>query len=383
MKQTPQPAAPLPDMEHRYVHPLEAFRFFRRFRPSIARNLLYTLLICCVATLFFATLGWVTATPEVVARFPTRAATFWSYAYVNVVFSLCVGFSMHIFAVSSYGIVRRWFHDASGQNYFRGGIIGTVVGGLVGYALALHLLQSYLIGVRADESVLLTAALILGIIIAQRRRLHAELQFERERAARVEAERLTMASRLRMLQAQIEPHFLFNTLANVSSLIEVEPKQARKMLDDLTVLLRASLDSTRLPTISLRRELQVIDSYLAVLKVRMGSRLGYRIDAPPELLDIEVPAMLLQPIVENAVKHGIERRVAGGSVRVEVSERDSQLELAVLDDGVGFAPTSKDSVGLGAVRERLAVQFGAQAQLHIQRTPEHWTRVAIRIPMPA
>jgi LytS/YehU family sensor histidine kinase len=190
-------------------------------------------------------------------------------------------------------------------------------------------------------------------------------------------------ARLQTLQAQIEPHFLFNTLANVSSLIEIEPKQARKMLDELTVLLRAALDSTRRSTTSLRKELQVIEAYLSVLKIRMGDRLSYRIDAPNDLLGIDVPAMLLQPIVENAVKHGIEPRVRGGSVVVEVRRQNAELLFIVADDGVGFVPDKKENVGLGVVRERLAVQFGPSANLQIERTTDQWTRVSILIPFPS
>jgi LytS/YehU family sensor histidine kinase len=126
----------------------------------------------------------------------------------------------------------------------------------------------------------------------------------------------------------------------------------------------------------------VVEAYLGVLKVRMGERLKFCVEAAPELMALPVPAMLLQPIVENAVKHGIEPRVHGGSVYVRVHRDDAQLAFVVEDDGVGFAPNAKDNVGLGAVRERLAVQFGRAASLQTERTPEQRTRVTIRIPFP-
>jgi sensor histidine kinase YesM len=222
---------------------------------------------------------------------------------------------------------------------------------------------------------------LTGMAIAQHRASLSELALERERNARIEAERLSTVARLQMLQAQVEPHFLFNTLANVSSLIEVEPKQARQMLDKLTLLLRSALDSTRRSTTTLKKELDVIEAYLGVLKVRMGERLSYRIDASPDLLKLEVPAMLLQPIVENAVKHGIEPRVKGGTVRVEVKRENDSLVFIVADDGVGFMPNSKENIGLGAVRERLSVQFGDAASLTTSRSPDNWTSVIISIPM--
>ena len=146
--------------------------------------------------------------------------------------------------------------------------------------------------------------------------------------------------------------------------------------------LRASLDQTRKTTTPLRAELQVIDAYLSVLKVRMGERLSYRIDAPPELLSIDVPSMFLQPVVENAVKHGIEPRMNGGIVQVEVSKSGDDLVFSVSDDGVGFVPNSGENIGLGALRERLAVQYGDAASLNIERTTDNLTRVSIRIPFP-
>jgi sensor histidine kinase YesM len=128
--------------------------------------------------------------------------------------------------------------------------------------------------------------------------------------------------------------------------------------------------------------LQLIEAYLSVLKIRMGERLSYRVEASSELLGVEVPSMLLQPIVENAVKHGIEPRVRGGAVRVEVKREGDRLLFVVSDDGVGFVANTKDNVGLGVVRERLAVQFGDAANLRVERTPENWTRVSIQIPFP-
>lgn len=242
-----------------------------------------------------------------------------------------------------------------------------------------------------DYTIVLTLAgtvvlsVVTGLALRQQafRDMQREMLAEKEKAARSEVERTLALSRLRLLQAQIEPHFLFNTLANVSSLIDVDAKKARVMLDQFTLLLRALLDQTRQSTTTLRKELQVAEAYLDVLKIRMGERLSYRIEVPSELAGKEVPAMLLQPIVENAVKHGIEPRMNGGIVCVTAKVDDNQLVLAVRDNGVGFVANNAESIGLGAIRERLAVQFGAAAQLDISRTEDQWTQVAIRIPMPA
>jgi LytS/YehU family sensor histidine kinase len=264
-----------------------------------------------------------------------------------------------------------------------------VGGTLMGYGIAATLLgqtfgqpNSMILSALAGTVVL---SIITGIALRAQalQEINREIKAEREKTERSEVQRTLAMSRLRLLQAKIEPHFLFNTLANVSSLIDVDAKRARIMLDQFTLLLRALLDQTRQTTTTVRKELQVAEAYLSVLKIRMGERLSYQIDAPAELIDREVPGMLLQPIVENAVKHGIEPRIDGGVVRVEAKREDNQLVLVVLDNGVGFVDNSKESIGLGAIRERLAVQYGAAAQVDISRTPDGWTRVAIRIPMAA
>jgi LytS/YehU family sensor histidine kinase len=231
----------------------------------------------------------------------------------------------------------------------------------------------------------LAGTVVLSIItgLALRQQAFREILAEREKAERSEVQRTLALSRLRLLQAQIEPHFLFNTLANVSTLIDVDAKRARVMLDQFTLLLRALLDQTRQNSTTLRKELQVAEAYLSVLKIRMGERLAYRIEVPPELAGKEIPAMLLQPLVENAVKHGIEPRMNGGMVCVTAAAEGNQLVLAVKDNGVGFVPNSVESIGLGAIRERLTVQFGETANLEVTRTEDQWTQVAIRIPLPA
>jgi sensor histidine kinase YesM len=355
-----------------YLHPLEAIPWLGRIPRSLPRDLLFTLILVVATTIAFS----------LITKLNVPTLSLWELLSINGVFSFCISYSIHFFSVVCDRILLRLFSDITHSKRMFSDLLAALVGGATGYFIAATFLG---INVRFWSGVLIAmawvVALLTGMGIAQRRRTLNELEFARERTARVDAERLMTVARLQMLQARVEPHFLFNTLANVSSLIEVEPKRARKMLDELTLLLRAALDSTRKNATSLSNELKMIEAYLGVLKVRMGDRLSYRIDAAPELLNADVPAMLLQPIVENAVKHGIEPRVKGGAVHVQAKREGAHLLLIVSDDGVGFMPNSKESVGLGAVRERLAVQFNSADALTIARTPENWTRVAIRIPM--
>ncbi|HYM35585.1 MAG TPA: histidine kinase [Steroidobacteraceae bacterium] len=353
-------------------HPLDVIPWARRIPQSVGRNLLYTLILSALTTVLFSAIE-LSSTPH---------ASFKHVVFETAVFSLCIGYSMHLFSMGVGRSLVRLFPGVSQSLRITVAIITSIFAGAFGFWLGSRIVGLTTSAVSGMMIVSVQVGVALTAIAGTHRRfVESQLELERERNARIEAQRLMTAARLQTLQAQIEPHFLFNTLANVSSLIEIEPKQARTMLDQFTLLLRASLDQTRKATTSLRSELQVVEAYLSVLKVRMGERLSFRIDAPGELMNLEVPAMLLQPIVENAVKHGIEPRVKGGTVRVDVSRENSQLIFAVADDGVGFVVNKKENVGLGAVRETLAVQFGDKASLEIERTPENWTRVVIRIPM--
>ncbi len=359
---------------HYLHHPLDAVPLLRRIPKSIPRDLLFTLLLCGFCTITFSSIALLNS--------PTDP--FLLILKYNAIFSLCIGYSVHAFSMLFDIILAAWYTNNTQGQRFLLGLLAAVLGCISGYLIAATLLG---LSIRLWSGMLISTIwgmlVLTGLAMTYRRATLRELEFERERSARIDAERLVTVSRLQTLQAQIEPHFLFNTLANVSTLIEVDPKQARKMLDQFTLLLRASLDQTRKTTTPLRAELQVIDAYLSVLKVRMGERLSYRIDAPPELLSIDVPSMLLQPVVENAVKHGIEPRMTGGVVQVLVSRSGDDLVFAVADDGVGFVPTSGENIGLGAVRERLAVQYGDAASLNIERTADNLTRVSIRIPFPS
>lgn len=356
-----------------FPHPMEVFPALRRIPQSIPRDMAYTALLALITTILFTLITYLNVPTESLSRL----------FVVNGVISLFIGYFMNLSSMAARRIILRWFPTVPTSKRALLVSIVSIMSGACGYWLGATVLGlTFRFWSGAVIVMMWIGGTLMGFAFTQRRLAESELAFARERNARIEAERLMTLSRLQTLQAQIEPHFLFNTLANVSSLIEIEPKQARKMLDQFTLLLRASLDQTRKATTALRAELQVVEAYLSVLKIRMGDRLSFRMECPPELQAIEVPSMLLQPIVENAVKHGIEPRVQGGSVHVSVRREGEQLEFLVCDDGIGFVSSPKENVGLGAIRERLAMQYGDQASLQIERA-DTWTRVAIRIPIPS
>lgn len=209
----------------------------------------------------------------------------------------------------------------------------------------------------------------------------ARLEVERRQAA--EARQGEAMARLALLQAQIEPHFLFNTLANVQSMIEREPRTAAEMLEHLNRYLRASLSRTRTTNSTCEEEIVLIDALLTIAAIRLGPRLRYRIDLPPELRRSRLPPLLLQPLVENALRHGIEPAVRGGEIEVSIQAQGSILLLRVRDTGVGFSEAAPGGVGLSNVRARLAALYGEQGQLSLHREApgSPGTIAQIRLPL--
>jgi sensor histidine kinase YesM len=192
------------------------------------------------------------------------------------------------------------------------------------------------------------------------------------------------------MQAQVEPHFLFNTLASIDHLIEVDPKRASQMQKNLIALLRASMPTMREAGSNgqaggprdLGRELAVIRPYLEILKVRMEERLATEIDVPDGLLSAEFPTMMVQTLVENAIKHGLEPKPEGGQLSVKAAVVHGKLEVTVADTGLGFgrAATAGTGVGLANIRERLQLLYGSRASLTITENPGGGTRVTVAVP---
>jgi signal transduction histidine kinase len=211
---------------------------------------------------------------------------------------------------------------------------------------------------------------------------------EKAASARVEAEaaqRQAAEHRLRLLEAQLEPHMLFNTLANLRALIAVDPPRAQAMLDRVIAYLRATLGASRTSMHPLAAEFARLDDYLALMAVRMGARLQVTLDLPQALRDYPVPALLLQPLAENAIKHGLEPKVAGGRLEVRARADAARLVLAVRDTGVGIGALPHGGSGFGCeqVRERLATLYGDAASLAIEPAAdaEGGTLATIELPL--
>ena len=199
----------------------------------------------------------------------------------------------------------------------------------------------------------LICGLIVGALQAYRyyeRYMNSELQLER-------LEHSISEARLNALRMQLDPHFLFNALNTISSHVERDPKLTRRMIEHLGDLLRMSLDSKDRQEVPLTEELALLGHYLEIQKIRFGNQLKVVMDVSPDVKYAAVPSMFIQPLVENAIRHGISRRAAGGTVTVHASAKDGRLEVRVLDDGVGlprgWTLETSEGLGLSITRQRI------------------------------
>jgi len=286
-------------------------------------------------------------------------------------------------------------------------IVVVVLGSIIGYSTG-TILGDWLTGERSSnllsagslrESLsLLLFALVPAIVVSYFFYSRGALA-ERESVAEA-AQRQAAESRLKLLEAQLEPHMLFNTLANLRVLIALDPARAQTMLDQLIAFLRATLGASRVAGHSLRAEFDRLADYLALVQVRMADRLTVNFALPEALADVQVPPLLLQPLVENCVKHGLEAAIAGGRIEIAAAREGNELLLRVRDTGVGLVGASPNGesvgeggeasgehaaarFGLAQVRERLATLYGTRASLSLGAAPdaEGGTLAVVRLPL--
>ena len=206
-----------------------------------------------------------------------------------------------------------------------------------------------------------------------------------ETAESEQLKRQVVEARMAAMQAQVEPHFLFNTLASIDHLIETDPKRASQMQKNLIALLRASMPTMREAhpaAHNLGREMAVIRPYLEILKVRMEDRLRTELDVPDGLLSADFPPMMIQSLVENAIKHGLEPKPEGGTLSVRAEILHGKLAVTVADTGLGFgkAATAGTGVGLNNIRERLQLLYGSKASMTVAENSPSGTRVTLTVP---
>ena len=290
--------------------------------------------------------------------------------FVNFVYSQCIG----LLAWFLIDAVRHllWPGERPRLPWFLPLVIGSLLTATYGGSW----LGAQLLG----HPWTLTTPLASLVITASAGFLAVMYLWERRRAETIE--RQIAEARLKLLQAQIEPHFLFNTLANLDALIGIDPARARGMLGHLNDYLRATLASARTERNTLAGEFALLEGYLQVIAVRMGPRLSFSLDLPEALQRSEVPPMLLQPLVENAIKHGLEPKIEGGRVEIRARAEGGRLAITIADTGIGLGNSSSPGTGLGLahVRERLAAVYGGGAALEVGARAGGGVNVTLSIP---
>jgi len=313
-----------------------------------------------------------------------QTAAGWTHAYASsLVFSLCIAGAIGLlFDLGRRGLGPRMAALTPWQfKLFRW--VTPMVGVAIGMPIAIAL-TGVADGVAGEPQIRTTLpgaiaffALVMALFYG-----YYEL-----RARQMRAEKRATEAQLRLLQAQMEPHFLFNTLANVASLIDADTPRAKAMLESFTDYLRASLGSMRAGEHTLGDELALVEAYLRVVQIRMDDRLRYRIDVPDALRTLTLPSLSVQPLVENAIVHGLEPTIAGGSVVIEARVgADGLLDLVVTDDGRGLdaggtPPARGHGTALANIRERLAQRFGGRGRLTLEPNPPHGVRAALHLPI--
>jgi len=220
--------------------------------------------------------------------------------------------------------------------------------------------------------------LIGAITFLMSERIEAEV--EQRKRIKGESDKREIEAHLKLLQAQIEPHFLFNTLANVSSLIDSDPATAKQLLERLNDWLRIALVRARSDSATLGDELDMLENYLQILKIRFGERLRWHIEVPEEARLLSFPPMLLQPLVENAVRHGIEPKIGGGEIGIGATIDALVLRIEVSDSGVGLVREEAGGAGLVNVRARLNSLFGNAGHLILQTRTQGGVIATLELP---
>ncbi len=299
---------------------------------------------------------------------------------ITFVFSQCIGFSIFFSNLAVLPVYRRATRLRTqvliiAAAVIAGAFIGTLLGALANGFRPLQFFQEHF----GYFTQVILFALLFGFVISY---IFISLSIiSEEKIKRLEVEKSVIEAGLKLLQSQMEPHFLFNTLANIRSLIDSDPRKAGDMLETFVAFLRTSLRTGRERTVPLVQELDVVKSYLDLYAMRMGERLRYRIDLPEALRDVRIPPLLIQPLVENAVKHGLEPSIDGGEVTVAAERADGSIRIRVTDSGVGIRETAGGSgIGLDNVRRRLAIMYGEQASLLMEERASRGVIVTIEVP---
>jgi sensor histidine kinase YesM len=314
----------------------------------------------------------------------------WSASlYYSFIYSACIGSLLIYSASRSWAYISRRRFPVNFVLLFISilvpATIGTLLSGLILIAFGQHPVSAY--GSMTSHSLLISLLLSLifgasfyfyenlrGALEATTLQLHKK-QLEEERARK-----LAVAAQLSSLESRVRPHFLFNTLNSISALVRENPERAERMVEQLSALLRFSLDANQRRTVPLRNEIKLVNDYLEIEKTRFNSRLRFTFDIPPELNAAAVPPFAVQTLVENSVKHAIAPRRTGGEIRITARVEGNHLKLEVLDDGPGFTPQAIIAGhGLDTLQARLTALFPEDSSLNVESVSDG-AKVTLTLP---
>jgi signal transduction histidine kinase len=324
---------------------------------------------------------WVTAVSAAAA-----ASVVWFFynTYLDLlVTALCVGYtSMVLFTVA--GNIRQSRVPREAMQILAiiaGSALGTILAGLVKGRSLSTLVNERLWGVALSMGLGIGfGCVVVATVILREKHARDQARILRAESERHQMEKSVLEARLALLQAQVEPHFLFNTLANVQHLVETDPAAAARMLDSLIEYLRAALPQMRESATNLGREVDMAKAFLDIQRVRMGSRLAFRIDVPEPLKERAFPPMMLISLVENAIKHGVDPCCDSGSIMIRAEEAGGRLKVSVSDTGEGIKPKKGGGVGLTNIRERLKALYGSSARLVLEENAPRGVVAVIEVP---
>lgn len=320
---------------------------------------------------------------SVIAAFLT-AVDFGNGFLVNLVFSQSIGISIYvsIYAVLAFSKTVRFLPRLVMI------MLAMVVGALSGMTIAAFSLRNpaFLLNgqFRIVQTILfglLFGSIISYIFISREKISAGNALLMEEKFKRLALEKKAVETEFQFLQSQIEPHFLFNTLSNVMSLIDTSPGRAKTMLGDFVSFLRSSLSLRRDSTITISQEMDLISNYLNILRVRMGDRLKVDISVHEDVREHPIPPLLIQPLVENAVKHGLEPKPEGGAIAVICESRSGKVRIEVSDSGRGIGDSvGGTGIGLANIEKRLNLLYGSKGRLTLHERKPSGVTAVIEIP---
>ncbi len=330
----------------------------------------------------------ITALLNTIAALVIRYIIMKNHPFLDVlIISQIIGLSTASFVMSG-----SWLAEKKELPIFLGIVIGMSLGIFSGCLLSWGFLSVFR---NVDSSYFLkyivSNVIILGFVFgipiiyffnSRRKLTESENKIQLEKIKRLSIEKEAAMTSLKLLQAQIEPHFLFNTLSNVISLFDIDTKAAKKMLINFNEYLRTCLQRTRQETITLTEELHLIRQYLEIFKIRMGDRLTYEINNLTDEPQIYFPPLIIQPLVENSIKYGIEPKIDGGHIDITCRTNDQKLEIIIRDTGTGLDNNANQAgIGINNVSQRLEHIYGNVASIAIKQNHPNGVTATIKIPL--